>query len=209
MPELLSIEEVVYALEAGKVVAIPTESSFGLMARIDSPKALKELLTLKPQRKKPIPLVIGDPKILPVYVREVPPWAALLQERFWPGPLTLVYWARPEVPAEIHQGTETVGIRQPGVSHLLQLLKLVGVPLTATSANPPGDPPLTTAAEVIRTFPDLFVWVVLREAPGGPPSTILDIRTPEVKVLRAGRIPAEEIGEALSQSENRLIPHAS
>jgi len=197
--ELQKIEGVAELLARGEVVAVPTESSFALCARVDSPTGLQRLFSYKPERKKPIPLVISDPAMLAPYVEEIPEIAVRLIERFWPGPLTLVLPATERIPEEIHQGTKSAGVRQPGLKILCELCKIASVPLTATSANRPGDPPITTVEELKRVFPDLPIWSVLPRTPGGPPSTILDLRHRPPQILREGRIPTGEILSFLSQ----------
>jgi L-threonylcarbamoyladenylate synthase len=199
MKELFEIKKVADLLARGEVVAIPTESSFGLSARVDSPNGLKRLFSYKPERKKPIPLIISDPSMLTPYAEEIPERAKALIERFWPGPLTLVFTATDRIPEEIHQGTKSVGIRQPGLEILCELCALAGVPLTATSANLPGQTPITTIEDLHRVFPDLIVWSYLVKTPGGSPSTIVDPRCDPPRILREGRIPANEILSFLKQ----------
>lgn len=200
MPFVYESTEVSELLHQGELLALPTESSFCLAARIDRPRALRKLFELKRERRKPIPLVIASASLLPLYVEEIPPWAEALMKRFWPGALTLVFSASSRIPEEVHQGTKSVGIRQPGEANLLALLSQVQVPLTATSANLPGEPPLTRAEDLERVFPDLYIWGVVPETPGGPPSTLVDVRTPELKILRPGRIPVAELSPFLSPS---------
>jgi len=129
MARLIGIDEVVAALDEGSVVAVPTESSYALAARIDRPAALAALARLKPGRNKPIGLMIAHPRHLPGYVADVPPVAFDLVRAYWPGPLTLVFRATHNVPEAVQAGTQSVGVRQPGDEDLLALLDAVGAVL--------------------------------------------------------------------------------
>jgi len=178
----------VAALDRGRVVGLPTESSFALAARVDRPSALAELAHLKAERAKPIGLMIAHPRQLPGWVEEVPAIGFDLARAYWPGPLTLVMTATANVPEQITAGGPTVGFRVPGLDALVALLTDVGVPVTATSANRPGESPVTSVIAFEETFPDVPVWAEFAESPGGPPSTVVDIRDGGLRILRPGAI---------------------
>lgn len=179
-------DEVIARLEAGEVVAVPTHSSFALAARIDRPAALARLAELKPERDKPIGLVIDHPRSLPGLVADVPPVAFDLAQAFWPGPLTIVFKATRNVPELVTAGSGSVGIRVPGHEALRALCAEVGVALTATSANRPGEPPILRADELERVFPGLPIWDLEPETAGRLPSTVVDVRDGSYTVLRKG-----------------------
>lgn len=181
-------DEVVARLDAGEVVAVPTGSSFALAARIDRPAALARLAVLKPERGKPIGLVVDHPSRLPGLVADVPPVAFDLAQAFWPGALTIVFKATRNVPDLITAGSGSVGLRVPEHEQLRALCADVGAALTATSANRPGEPPICTVDELDRVFPGLPVWDLEERTAGGLPSTVVDVRDGGWTVLRRGAI---------------------
>jgi L-threonylcarbamoyladenylate synthase len=108
---------------------------------------------------------------------------------FWPGPITLVTRANPAVPVEITAGTGTIGIRLPADSTVRDLVRQCGGVLTATSANLAGQPPATSATEVLDQFDQLLDLVVDGgEVTVNEPSTVLDITTYPVRLIREGAI---------------------
>lgn len=181
-------EQIIEALLAGALVALPTESSFALAGRIDSQTAMDKLFELKAERNKPVGLMIAHPRLLPGYVQDVTPVALDLVRAYWPGPLTLVFDATGHIPEALTAGTGSIGIRQPGLEELLPILEAVQVPVTATSANLPGEAPILTITELEQVFPELLVWDAFEVLPGGAPSTVVDIRSGWYEVLRQGAI---------------------
>jgi tRNA threonylcarbamoyl adenosine modification protein (Sua5/YciO/YrdC/YwlC family) len=113
--------------------------------------------------------------------------ARALAEAHWPGPLTLVLRARPGLaPALAPRGT--IGVRVPGPSPALEIVRAFGAPLTATSCNVSGQPPARTHAEVLAYFQGQLDAVVPGDAPGGAPSTVVDASGPTLRVLRQGAV---------------------
>ncbi len=190
-----ALSEAVAVLEGGGIVACPTESSYGLCARYDGRKALERLFLLKGRDRgiKPFPLIIGETGKLSLIAAG--DWTAALElaKEFWPGPLTLLLNARAGLP-ELITREGKVAVRVPGPSFALELARSFGFPVTATSANPSGLAPATSAGRVRDYFGDGVDLIVDGgESPGGPPSTIVDAASEEIKVLRAGAISPEEI----------------
>lgn len=138
-------------LEKGAVIAAPTDTVYGVMCRYDRPAAIESLFAIKKRSPdKAIPILIGDRAQLGLVVQEpVTRAAEMLIERFWPGPLTLVLPARPELPFALTAGATTVGVRMPAHAGLCALMRRSG-PLAATSANLSGAAETHTAAEVAR-----------------------------------------------------------
>lgn len=132
------------------------------------------------------------------YCEPVPPQAKALAARFWPGPLTIVLTAKPEVPDIVRAGGATVGLRCPDHPMTLELLKLAQIPFAAPSANPSGEPSPRTAEEVGAYFDGQIAAIV----DGGPcgigtESTLIDMAHTPYRILRQGALPAEEIADAL------------
>ncbi len=196
-------------IRAGGIVAYPTETFYGLAALALSPEAVARLAAAKLRPEgKPLPLLAADRDSALALAAEVDPVAERLARRFWPGPLTLVLPAAPGLPAEI-AGAGTVGVRVPGSPVARELARLSGGPITSTSANLAGEPPPRRPAELAPAL-EAIVDLVLDggETPGGLPSTVVEVRGGEVRLLRAGAVPWEEVCAAGSGVRGRRLPHA-
>jgi L-threonylcarbamoyladenylate synthase len=118
----------------------------------------------------------------------------------WPGPLTLIGAARPEAPAELTAGTQTIGVRLPDDEDVRALVRACGGALTATSANPSGQPAARTAQEVENYFPDGIDLIIDGgEVTATEPSSVLDLSGPKAKLIREGAISREELGALLAE----------
>ena len=187
-------------LDTGGVLAMPTESYYALGVRACDGKAVHRLCAIKGRRDdKPILVLISNRTQLAQLVTDIPHAAQVLMDRFWPGPLTLVFPAAAHLPQELTRGTGTVGIRQPARHDLLRLLQHVG-PLTGTSANWTGHPPVRTAEQVMEELGgDVDLVLDGGETPGGLPSTLVDT-TGFIRVLREGPVSREAIRVVLKES---------
>ncbi|MEK7300671.1 MAG: L-threonylcarbamoyladenylate synthase, partial [Nitrospirota bacterium] len=159
-------------VQAGGVLAVPTETFYGLGVNPFDGAAVARLLSIKGRPDgKPILILIGDQAQLQDLVTDVSPAAQVLMEAFWPGPLTLVFPASARLPKSVTAETGTVGVRHSSHASLAKLLRYTG-PLTGTSANRSGEPPVQTAAEVERTIGTLVdVIIDGGSTQGGLPST--------------------------------------
>lgn len=177
-------------LGKGGIIAYPTESFYALGVLATDETAVKKLFALKKRpADKPLPVIVGDMDTLLSIVKKVPPQAMDLIERYWPGPLTLLFEAQHNIPALLTGGTGKVAVRIPGKSIALDLVQFLNMPLTATSANPSAEQPAVTSEEVIKYFGDKVDLVIdAGKAPGGKPSTIIDVTVSPAKVLRRGSI---------------------
>lgn len=174
--------------QRGEVVAIPTETYYGLGVDPFNPKAVDRLLALKDREAgKPILVLIGSLDQLSSLVQEVPAAASSLIEAFWPGPLTIVFPARPSLPTSLTAGTGNVGVRLSSCRPLCELLERVG-PLTGTSANRTGAPPAQTPEVVQETLRDDVELIVdCGPTPGGLPSTVVEALG-SLRIIREGAI---------------------
>ena len=174
--------------QRGEVVAIPTETYYGLGVDPFNPKAVDRLLALKDREPgKPILVLIGSLDQLSSLVQEVSSAASSLIEAFWPGPLTIVFPARPSLPTSLTAGTGNVGVRLSSCRPLCELLERVG-PLTGTSANRTGAPPAQTPEVVQETLRDEVELIVdCGPTPGGLPSTVVEALGP-LRIVREGAI---------------------
>jgi len=184
-------------LAAGRVVAIATESFFGLLADATSSTAIDTLLSLKPRgADKGVPLLLPHRQSWQLVTERVPERAERLASRFWPGPLTIALPRRAELDPRLALN-DSVGVRIPGESPAYDLVRAFGRPLTATSANLPGEPPATRDAEVVAAFgqaiQDGRLLVVSGTSPGGRPSTVVVIDSEGLRIAREGAIPSAAV----------------
>ena len=135
----------------GGLVAIPTETVYGLGANALDPQAVKKIYEAKGRPSdNPLIIHVADADWLERYCDPVPPEAYLLAEKFWPGPLTMILPRRPIVPDQTTGGLDTVGVRCPDHPVTLALIEAAGVPIAAPSANRSGRPSCTTALHVME-----------------------------------------------------------
>ncbi|MCX5308082.1 L-threonylcarbamoyladenylate synthase [Streptomyces sp. NBC_00160] len=189
------IEKAVGVLRAGGLVALPTETVYGLGADAEDPAAVARIFRVKGRPPShPLIVHIADAAELDDWVQEVPPAARLLAERFWPGPLTLVLRRGPRVPLEATGGLETVAVRVPDHPVALALLTAFGGGVTAPSANRFGSVSPTTADHV-RTELGEGVDFVLDGGPCevGVESTIVDTTGDVPAILRPGGVAREDL----------------
>ncbi len=178
-------------LAGGGVVALPTETVYGLAADASNPSALQWVNRLKGKADgSPILLLLADRRQAEQLCDDLPASFAPLVERFWPGPLTLVVRAAERVPREITGGRGTLALRVSGLALPRRLAAGLGRPISGVSANVTGHPPCRTASEVARAFPrGLEMILDGGPTPGGLPSTILDLGLTPPQVLREGLLP--------------------
>jgi L-threonylcarbamoyladenylate synthase len=191
-----SIARAVDALGRRGVVVYPTETLYGLGADALDRAAIERVAALKGRdAAKPISLVVASRCMLLTIVAMIPSSAELLMERFWPGPLTLVLPPRAGLSPLLGAG---IGARIPAHPVARRIVESFGRPMTATSANPGGEPAPRTAEGARVYFGDrIDVYVDGGETPGGPGSTVLDVTGPVPRLVREGEILRAAIEAAL------------
>ena len=191
----MSIQEAVQILKAGGLVAMPTETVYGLAADAQNPAALRKIFLTK-QRPSDHPLIVhlADASQLDAWAREISPLAWKLAEVFWPGPLTLILKKAPGVSDLITGGQDTIGVRVPHHPVAQALLSEFGSGLAAPSANRFGRISPTTAQAVWEELGD-GVDLILEggQCAVGVESTIVDVSGDQPAILRPGMITAEQI----------------
>lgn len=195
-------DELVGIMRGGGLVAVPTETVYGLAGNGLDEKAVAEIYEVKGRPEvKPLSLMVHDAASMVRYCENVPPQAYTLAKKFWPGPLTIVMKAKPCVPEIVRAGGETVGLRCPDHPLTLELLEKSGVPFAAPSANPSGEPSPKNADSVLKYF-DGKIDAVLDggECGIGCESTLIDLSRTPYRILRQGALPADEIADALVDS---------
>lgn len=196
-----AIEELRALRSRGGVIAFPTESSYGLgvdpanAAGVAAVQRIKRRRGMGEEPAKPLPVVVADLSQLAAFgidsdaeeVRRVAP--------FWPAPLTAVLALGEGIDLPAALGARTLAVRIPDHAELRALLAAIG-PLTATSANRTGEPPLLDAREVAALLLEVggIEFAVMEGgAAGGPPSTIVEVLGGEIRILRQGPFPAERL----------------
>lgn len=177
-------------IDAGGVIAYPTDTFYGLGADPRNPRAVRKVYAIKGRKAdQPILLLLHDRNDVSAWTSEMTPSSLQLMARFWPGPLTLVFRAAPHVLPELTAGTGTIGLRVPGNEVTRALLGAVGRSLTGTSANRSGRPSPRTADEVRLELGDSIDLIL----DGGPaeeerPSTVVDVTEEPPRLIRQGAI---------------------
>ncbi|HUG86209.1 MAG TPA: L-threonylcarbamoyladenylate synthase [Euzebya sp.] len=185
------------ALRRGGLVAFPTETVYGLGADATNAQAVERIFLAK-GRPADNPLIVHIPDVawLPRVVAATTPLARRLAEAFWPGPLTLVLEAHPDLPPVTTGGLATVAVRVPSDPLARWLIELADVPVAAPSANLSGRPSPTTAAHVAADLGSRIDWIV----DGGPStlgieSTVVDARGASPVMLREGGVTREDLAQ--------------
>lgn len=219
-PTKENIEAAAKIIRDGGLLAIPTETVYGLGANGLDENAVLRIFEAKGRpQDNPLILHISEPKELESICHDIPAQAWLLAEHFWPGPLTMVLPVRDLVPKRTTAGLDTVAVRCPKTAATRELIRLAGVPIAAPSANRSGKPSTTTAAHVLHDM-DGRIDAILDGGPCevGVESTIVDLTGERPRLLRPGGITPEELkallGEldidraVLGQIANDAVVHA-
>ena len=195
------ISQAAELIRAGGMVAVPTETVYGLAVDGMNEQAVQEIYRVKGRPEvKPLSLMVPDETAMDRYCVDVPEGAYALAKAFWPGPLTIVLRSKETVPSIVRAGGSTVGLRCPDHPMTLELLRLCDCPLAAPSANLSGAPSPKTAEDVLSAFDGVIHGVIDGGACGiGKESTIIDMSTVPYRILRQGALPAEEIARVLAE----------
>jgi len=203
-PSPQCLREVAAALLAGELAVIPTDTVYGLAAMPTAAGARALFRAKGRPETRAIPLLLSGSSGLTKVAASWPPAAMLLTRHFWPGALTVVVAARPDVPSEITAGTGTVGLRVPASDTARALIDLAGGVLAVTSANRSGEAAATSVQEAQLALDGSVVWFidggVLHV---GVPSTVIAVSSEYVKVLRQGALDAASLCEVMKDD----LPH--
>jgi L-threonylcarbamoyladenylate synthase len=185
-----SLPQISDAIARGGVIAFRTDTFYGLGADPFNRDAVQRIKQLKGREDhKPILIIISESEAVSRFIAAPSSGFNSLAKAFWPGPLTLIGETSPAVPEELTAGTRTIGVRLPADDKVRALVGACGGALTATSANPSGQQPARTAAEVFTYFGDAIDLIV----DGGKvisdqPSTVVDACEAEPRLIREGAI---------------------
>jgi L-threonylcarbamoyladenylate synthase len=192
---MADLNRAVDVLHRGGVVAFPTETYYGLAVDPLNPLALNHLFILKQRGiSKPILTLVDDKESLSCLVKEIPPIFEPIMNEFWPGPLTLIFPARVDLPLLLTAGTSTIGVRQSSHPFARQLLRAFGRPITATSANISGRAAAVDAYGVRAQFGSKLDMIFDGgRTPGIAGSTIIGFEGDKLKLIREGVIAFKDI----------------
>ncbi|MDR2944200.1 MAG: threonylcarbamoyl-AMP synthase [Methanosarcinales archaeon] len=188
------------ALQSGKIAAFPTETVYGLGARITDKSAVMKIYHAKGRiSEKPLSILISAADDMSLIADEIPINARKLAENFWPGPMTLILKKKAEISDQITAGKETVGLRVPAHPIALEIVRRAG-PLACPSANKSGSREPRSAADVLEDLDGKIDLLI----DGGEteiqrPSTIIDLTVTPPKILRTGGLDISEIRKCIGE----------
>jgi L-threonylcarbamoyladenylate synthase len=198
-PDPVKIQVAAYLIQTGGLVAFPTETVYGLGADALNPSAVSALFEAKKRPLDNPPIVhVADPKEVARLVEEVPKKAQLLMDKFWPGPLTLIFRHSDIMPQVTVAGLDTVAIRMPNHKVALELIKQSRCPIAAPSANLAGKPSPTTAQHVFEDLNGRIDAILDGGATNiGVESTVVDMSVDPPMLLRPGGTSFEALKKVL------------
>jgi L-threonylcarbamoyladenylate synthase len=185
-----ALEQALTLLRAGEVVAIPTDTVYGVACDSLNPAAIAAIYEAKGRPpQKALPLLMADVAQIEMVVRELPPIAQTLIQQFMPGALTIVLPAKPHLPPILTAGSDTVAVRIPDNEVVRHLARELGYPLAVSSANQSGDADSRTAQEVFEQIgTNISLILDGGTTPDKGSSTVLNLTTTPPRILREGPI---------------------
>lgn len=202
-----NIRKAAEILKNGGIVGMPTETVYGLAADARNTQAVKAIFTAKGRpQDNPLIVHISTIEMLPPLVKEIPEIAARLAERFWGGPLTMIFPKSDVIPATTSGGLDTVAVRMPSSAAARALIDCCGFPLAAPSANLSGSPSPTTAQHVYNDMNGRIPLIIDGgECPCGVESTVICFDKGRIRILRPGGITAQMLGEFAPVDIDRAV----
>jgi L-threonylcarbamoyladenylate synthase len=198
-PEQHVLAKAAEVIRSGGLVVMPTDTLYGIAVDPFDEKAVERVFKAKGRSAdQPLPLVAGNEAQIVAQLGPLPVEARTLASSFWPGPLTLLLPSPASLAAGVTAGSARVGVRVPAHAVTRGLCLASRSLLTATSANPSGQPAVDNADQIaasVRAHVDMLLDA--GPTPGGLPSTVVDVTGPELRLVRAGAISWEAIQECL------------
>jgi L-threonylcarbamoyladenylate synthase len=201
-PSSDALDRAVEAIFAGRIVAVPTDALYTLVADPFSVPAVRKVYSAKGREvQKALPILVRDALMVEELAREITPRFRILARRFWPGPLTLIMSASPRVPLRATGNTGRLAVRQARCRVTDELIARLNQPIIATSANVSGSPTCRSGIEVFGVMDGRVDLVLDGGHCEGTGATTVDITEPEWRVIREGAISHREIAECLEISD--------
>ena len=192
------IDELAIILKSDGVIAVPTDTVYGLCTRINSKKARENLIKTKNRpENKAFPIMCNSIEQIKSVAR-VDERIEKIIEAFMPGPITVLLEKRKEIPEYVNNGLRLIAVRMATSKTLEKLIEKVGSPIFMTSANLSGEPVCKTIKEIENVFPNID-GILEGEVSYGKASTIVDCTSDEIKIIREGPISLEEIKKAIQK----------
>ncbi|MDB6016507.1 MAG: Threonylcarbamoyl-AMP synthase [Pedosphaera sp.] len=206
-----AVQRAAELLRAGELVALPTETVYGLAANALDARAVAKIFSAKGRpAHNPIIVHVAGLDMARRCVADWPATAEQLAQAFWPGPLTMVLPRSPEVPDIVTAGGPTVGVRWPSHPFIQAVIRECGFPLAAPSANPANRVSPTNAGHVRQGLGDKVRLIIDGgQSQVGIESTVLDLTVTPPRVLRPGMIHAESLAAAIPEFGVRVLPDGS
>jgi L-threonylcarbamoyladenylate synthase len=193
--EFALIQRGARVIRDGGTVVFPTSGLYGLAADATNPGAIAKVFAIKRRPETtPLLVLIGESTDIESLAVSIPPKATVLMAKIWPGRITIILEARPDLPAGLTAGTGKIGIRLPGHPVAIALTKAAGVPITGTSANVSGRNGFSRIDHMDKEIlqgTDLILDA--GKLKGGRGSTVIDMTADKPKILREGAVPEREI----------------
>jgi L-threonylcarbamoyladenylate synthase len=200
-PQPAVLERAAAAIRRGRVVAIPTEALYTLVADPFNLRAVTQVFTAKGREPhRSLPILVRDILMAEELAGELNNRFFLLARRFWPGPLTIIVPASAKVPLKVTGNTGRLALRQAQSRVARDLVTLLGAPLISTSANISGHPTCRSGIEVFGMMDGRVDLVIDGGACSGSGATTVDITEPYWRVIKAGAIEEKEIADCLNAS---------
>jgi L-threonylcarbamoyladenylate synthase len=201
-PDPMALEEAAALILAGEIVAVPTDTLYGLAADPFSTDAVARVFAAKGRAaERALALIASDIAQIEDRLGPLSPDARRLAAAFWPGPLTLLVPRPATMPDAVTGGLAQVGVRVPAHAVARGLCCASARPLTATSANPSGAPAPAHPGDVAQTLNESVALLLdAGPAPGGPPSTIVDVSDGKVRLVRPGAVSWDEVQACLAHA---------
>ena len=190
------IDELAEILKRDGVISVPTDTVYGVCARMNSVKALDKLVIVKKRPEtKLFPVMCADEEQIKS-IAIVDEKAEKLIRAFMPGPITLILKKNPQIPDYVSNGGTTIAVRMATSKALEELIRKINSPIFMSSANQSGEPTCTNLDEIEKACP-LLDGMMEGSVSFGRASTIIDCTSEEIKILRSGPISMEQIKEVI------------
>jgi L-threonylcarbamoyladenylate synthase len=201
-PDPMALEEAAALILAGEIVAVPTDTLYGLAADPFSTTAVARVFAAKGRTaERALALIAADIAQIEDRLGPLSPEARRLAAAFWPGPLTLLVPRPATMPDAVTGGLAQVGVRVPAHAVARGVCRASARPLTATSANPSGAPAPADPGDVAQTLTEAVALLLdAGPAPGGLPSTIVDVSAGTVRLVRPGAVSWDEVQACLAHA---------
>ncbi len=198
-----SVQKAASVLMEGGIVIFPTDTVYAVGCLIEEPLAIERLYKVKERDRDKPTLVLAESLNQAKEYAFFDKNAEKLAETFWPGPLTIVIPAKNKAPEEILGKNNTIGIRVPREPVIQELLKLIGIPILAPSANIGGRQAAVSLKEIDKKLTNLVDYVLEFPTGGKAPSTIVEVAHGNYRIVRTGPVSEKEISEVLSKEREK------